>query len=272
MRAITLLIGAHNLKHSAVPRSILRLASEAAARAVTSRARVILLGDAPTVLAVGTAVMGLESSRTVEGGQRPPSPLIVLPLLSSGNEALDRSMKVDPPRGGSTDDLEHQDTEERSRSGGLSLLVDLGIMDVAEGPKASLEVTDHNRIVEALDGVLLEYLPREILTFGILPRAIFEAASTYACKRETPFTVVPGWNDEQQHPKGVETLQYKPAPPMLGGMELRFRHQDDGEDDGGGEFHYIDDKEAMREAEIAMWEATMTFQLLVRLGGEDEQN
>jgi len=229
----------------------------------------MLLGDAPTALAVGTAVMGSHSGRVVEGGERPPSPLIVLPLLSSGNKALDRSMKVDPPSRGSTDDPEHQDMKERLRFGDLSLLVDLGIMDIAEGPKASLEVTDYHRIAEVLGVTLSVYRPRKILAFGILPSAIFEVAITFARRSETSFTVVPGWQDDQQRFQGVETLRYKPAPPMLDGMELRFRHQDHGEDDG--EFHYIDDKEAMLEAEIAMWEATMTFQLLERLGGEDER-
>lgn len=272
MSKVAMFVGPEARKHREPeedPASALRLAALTASWAAHQGHTLLLVADAPAVLALGTAVMGTQQSRVVEGGERRPSPIRVLALLESGDPGLDRALSFERrPRERFAEDPEpgrfEEDLERRETFGDLSLLMDVGILDLASDSETSLVPRAPEEIAEVLTRRLFEERPRGVLAFGQVPDRIVLAAGNYAREIAVPFSSALG------HLQGPDRLRPETVAPMLDGRILRVgerRRFEGGEDEAA-----VDtvDEELMQVARWATWEAEMTFQLYRWLGTLEE--
>lgn len=243
------------------PSSLLRLAALAASWAASQGQTLLVIGDAAALLTLGTAILGLQQGHVLEGGDRRASPMRVISLLESGNPGLDRSLSFwrrssetspgDQGRGSFDEGREPRDL-----FGDLSLLLDLGIMDVVGESHRSLEPKSPGAIAGSLGGQLLAEGPQGILAFGQLPDSIALVTHTYAREMRVPFSCVLG------EIEGAERLTSEPTAPVLSGRTLRFQGQGpfrrDRDDE---EVQETADEELVEVARRGTWEAGMTFRL-----------
>lgn len=274
MSGIGLFVGAEALKPSGGPwedpSAVLRLAALTATWLGGRHETLLVLGDGPALLAVGTAVLGLQEGRVVEGGERRGSPIRVLSLLEGDNPEVGRALGFRRrPRGEGFRDREAPREGERSREeeifGDLSVLVDAGILDVAGEGGGVLEPRSGGMAAQILGGQLERERPSGVLAFGDLPGEITDVTRRYARETDLSFRSVAGWNE------GAETLKSEPGVPMLDGRPLRFREGQDLGGEGSGELHETADEELMEAARYGTWEAGMTYEVYRWLTDLDRQ-
>lgn len=240
------------------PSATLRLAALTASWLSSRGDTLLVLGDAPALLAVGTSVLGTQESRVLEGGERRDSPIRVLSLLEGDTPELDRALGFRRrPKEAPFEDRERPLGEEPSWGeelfGDLSLLVEVGIMDVAREGRNGLDPQSAEMTAQILRGQLQRERPSAVLAFGALPGAVTDVTRSFALEMKVPFGSVAGRNE------GADLLISEPGPPMLDGLPLRFREDQDLGREGPEELQETADEELMEIARYGTWEAEMTY-------------
>lgn len=252
------------------PSSTLRLGSVAASWAASNGYTVLALGDAPALLSVGTAVVGLQQGRVLEGGERRRSPMRVLSLLASENAERDRSLSFERRRRAETGGTQEPEDklEQEQVFGDLSLLVDLGIMDIVGDSQLSLQPRPPEMVARNLTSQLFSEQPRGILAIGQLPEAVTEAVLKYHRETKSPFACILSYIEGADRLSGAEQI------PMLNNRRLRFRGRRPFADEVEAvreDTYDTADEELMRAAQQATWEAELTFRIyqwLIDLTGD----
>jgi hypothetical protein len=237
----------------------LRLSALAASWAVSNGHLILALGDAAALLAVGTAVLGLQEGRVLEGGERRRSPIRVLSMLAGENPDRDRSLSF-RRRARNADERETPEemppeeiTEDQQTFGDLSLLIDMGIMDIAGELQLSLEPLPPDVVAENLNRQLYSESPRGILAVGELPRIVSEVISAYSHQMRYPFA------SALSRIEGAERLTGAEQIPKLNNRTLRFRERPS--EETSDEEYETADPELMRAALEATQEAELTFRI-----------
>jgi hypothetical protein len=259
MSTIAILIGPEISEPHTVedPSTSLRLSALAASWAASNGHTVLVLGDAPALLAVGTAVVGFQQGRVLEGGERRRSPVRALSLLASDNADRDRSLSFQRRgREGIREAPGSEETFEQEQTfGDLSLLIDLGIMDIAGDSQLSLQPRSPETVARNLRGQLFSEAPRAILAIGQVPEVISRSALEYTRETKSSFACV------LSHVDGAERLTGADQIPMLNNRRLRFRERQPSPEEASDEVYDTTDKELMRAASQATWEAELTFRM-----------
>jgi hypothetical protein len=236
------------------PASALALSALAASWAVSNDHLVLALGDAPALLAVGTAVLGLQDSRVLEDGNRRESPIRVLSLLASENPNRDRSLGFRRRDRRVTDEREEQSQEEQT-FGGLSLLVDMGIMDIVGESPLILEPVGPDIAAKKLKDQIYSERPSAILAIGSVPNTLREVISSYHKEMRYPFACI------LDNTEGAERLRGAEQVPRLNGRILRFREKESPDEEMNDAVYETSDPELMRAASEATREAELTFRI-----------
>jgi hypothetical protein len=239
------------------PSSTLRLSALAASWTAFNGHTVLTLGDAPALLAVGTAVLGLQQGRVLEGGERRKSPVRVLALLASEYADRDRSLSFRRPGRETVGDerVRQQTPEEEQQFGDLSLLIDLGIMDLVGHSQLSLEPQSASVVAKALGEQLFSERPRAILAIGAIPDAVSQIVRGYSHDTESAFASI------LSDLEGAERLTGSEQIPMLNGRRIRLRDRGPSPEEADEDVYDTVDKELMHAAQQATWEAEMTFRM-----------
>jgi hypothetical protein len=256
MSVIGVLIGSESSKFThggEDPASVLRFSVLAATWVASNGHTVLALGDGPALLTVGTAVIGLQQGRVVEGGERRASPVRVLAQLATDNPERDRALSFQRrSREFAGDSARFEDGQEVP-FGDLSFLVDLGLIDVVG--ELALQPQSPDIVAQNLPTQLLDQRPDAILVLGEIPGGIDEAVLRYVRETGSLFASILG------DAEGAERLAAPEQEPMLENRRLRFRRRESAIDDVDSEAYYTSDEELMRAGREATWEAEMTFRL-----------
>ena len=218
MSMIGILIGSESSKvlyGGEDPASVLRLSVLAATWAASNGHTVLALGDGPALLTVGTAVIGLQEGRVVEGGERRASPVRVLAQLSTDNPERDRALSFKRRSRDFAGDSARFEKGQEVPFGDLSFLVDLGIIDVVGD--LALEPQPPDIVAQNLTAQLLDQAPNAILVLGEIPGGINDAVLRYVREARSPFASIIG------DAEGAERLAAPAQEPMLENRRLRFR-------------------------------------------------
>lgn len=174
----------------------IEIATFVAEAAVGAGEPLILSCTSSAALEIGLAIIGKESARTVEGGERRPSPITLLPLIRD--------------RDGRFDDRLRPDADPDSEDGGtLADLVDLGV--IADREESEIDPFGERNAVEAFVDTLRR---KEISTlFGLGSQSPFwEPALSQI--REMPqgqLMIVPGFFPPDFQMDDSRIVQIQPA-------------------------------------------------------------
>jgi hypothetical protein len=229
---------------------LMDLASVAAGLAVESNRRVLFVGTSQSALAVGTEIIGYQQERTVEGGERFPSPMVLAGLIRNVSDTSDPLYR----------DPEFSEDTRYDEGGFLSELVDLGIIDLDSG----MEERIISRSLEDLDSQLDDFLKREkpsqILIIGSVSSEMLERLSHNAMESNIRLGII----GVDQAPKGAEVLFSEVAEPKLDGTPIRGVGQS--EEGGRGETASEPLVEAVKNA---VWEAGLSHAVAVWVRGDE---
>jgi hypothetical protein len=146
------------------------------AEAAVSRGRPLILSCAPSAaLEIGMATFGHAVARTVEGGERRPSPIVLLPLIGGAKDSVDRRLYPTAERGAGT----------------LADLVDLGIF--ASREETDIDPFSDRDPVDAFTDTLRRR--KTSIVFGLGSKSLFWTP-TLSQLREIPqgrLVAVPGF-------------------------------------------------------------------------------
>jgi hypothetical protein len=260
MSTIGIFVGSEisELGHSVEdPSSTLRLSAMAALWAASNGHTVLALGDAPALLAVGTAAVGFQQGRVLEGGERRKSPVRVLSLLASENADRDRSLSFQRRRREGIHETPgpEETPEEELSFGDLSLLVDLGVMDIVGDSQFSLQPQSPEMVARILGRQLFSERPRAILAIGQVPEAVSRITLQYTREMKSPFACVLSRLDGAEQLTGAEQI------PRLNNRRLRFRDRQPSSEEVNDDVYDTTDAELVRAANQATWEAEVTFRM-----------
>lgn len=198
---------------------LMDLASVAAGLAVESKRRILFVGTSQTVLAVGTAIVGYQQERTVEGGERFPSPIVLAGLVRNVFDTPDPLYR----------DPEFSKETRYDEGGLLSELVDLGIMDLDSGMEKRIIPKSLEALDDQLDDFLKREKPSQILAIGKISRKILERLSHNAMESNMRLGVI---GVVGQAPKGAEVLFSEIAESKLDGVPIRRVEQSEERNQG----------------------------------------
>ena len=152
----------------------LELATFAAEAAIDSGEQLILSCSASAALEIGLSTLGQSSARMVEGGERRPSPIVLLPLIRDPN---------DPTEGHLRPDREHDSP------GTLSDLIDLGI--IAGPEEREFDPFDDRNPIEAFVYVMGRREVPSVVGLGRQPRFWMPALNEVRRVSQRRLIVVP---------------------------------------------------------------------------------
>lgn len=179
---------------------LMDLASVAAGLAVESDRRVLFAGTSQTTLAVGTALVGNQQGRTVEGGERLPSPMVLFGLVRSVMDTPD-PLYQDPGFNGDT----------QYNEGGLLLdLIDLGIMDLHNRMERRIVPKSIEDLASQVMDLLEQEKPSQALVIGDISGEMREMLSHHAEESNMQLKII-----------GDEELYSAIGPPQLDGVPIR---------------------------------------------------
>lgn len=232
------------------------LASAAAELAVESGHRILFAGTSQTVLAVGTALVGKQHGRTVEGGERRPSPMVLLGLVRSSMEVPD-PLCSDPDRKNDDFDGEHPHHE----GGLLADLIDFGIMDLDDGMEGRIIARNMEELVPRLHQLLEQDRHAQALVIGYIPEKMNEILSYRIKKLGMRLGVVGG-----HVPKSGEAIETEVGELLLDGvpiMSAEYRRREEKYQ------QETDSNSLFVAAKKAVWEAGMSHAVATWVRGKN---
>jgi hypothetical protein len=230
------------------------LASVAAELAMESGRRILFAGTSETILAVGTALSGKQQGRTLEGGERLPSPMVLFGLVRSAMDKPDPLYREpDWRETDSNGEMPHHE------GGLLSDLIDFGIMDLANGMKGRIIPMSFEELAFQLNHLLKQEEPSQTLVIGHVSEEMIESLSHHAKESNMRLGIIGG-----QAPEGAEALNTEVGEPLLDGVPIRGVEQGE-QDTFRGE---TASSPLFEAAKNAVWEAGLSHAVTVWVQGK----
>lgn len=247
MNALMIIVGPdadHNLY-------LMDLASVAAGLAIESGRRILFTGTSQAILSVGTALVGYQQGRTVEEGERLPSPMVLAGVIRSDIDTPDPLYRK----------TELEEKRPHPEGGMLSELIDFGVMDLDIGMEKRIIPKPIEELDLQLKHLLRREKPSQTLIIGSVSEEMLDFLSNHAKESNMHLGVV----KNGYVPQGVEALSCEVGEPKLdgvpiGGVELskeKFRGETVSES-------------LIEAANNAVWEAGLSHAVTVWVKGKGQ--
>lgn len=235
---------------------LMDLASIAAGLAMESDRQILFAGTSQAALAVGTALVGNQQGRTVEGGKRVRSPMTLAGVIRSNMDTLDPLCQ----------DSDRRETDSNGEmpqyeSGLLSDLIDLGVMDLPDLMEGGIVPRSIEELTFQVNRLLKQEEPSQTLVIGNISGDMLQSLFQHAKESKMKLKIIGDRSAE-----GAKTLYSEVAEPLLDGAPIRDVEQNEPEEFRGE----TDFNPLFEAAKNAALEAGLSHEVTVWVLGKEQ--